>query len=167
MKFSENWLRSVCDTTLSTSELSDALTMAGLEVESVESVAKGLDRIVVGCVADVRPHPNADRLRICDVDVGLPETLQIVCGAPNVSKGMKVPTALVKACLPGGLVIKSSKLRGERSEGMLCSASELALAEDHAGLMEIDPEVPVGSDIREVFDLNDNVFTLEANGKSW
>ncbi len=161
MKFSENWLRSVCDTTLSTSALSDALTMAGLEVESVEPVAKGLDRIVVGCVTDVRPHPNADRLRICDVDVGLPETLQIVCGAPNVSKGMKVPTALVKARLPRGLVIKSSKLRGERSEGMLCSASELALAEDHAGLMEIDPEIPVGSDIREVFDLNDNVFTLK------
>ena len=94
MKFSENWLRSVCPTSLTTEELSNALTMAGLEVESVESVANGLEGVVVGLITDTRPHPNAERLKICDVDVGLPDQLQIVCGAPNASPGMKVPTAL-------------------------------------------------------------------------
>ena len=161
MKFSENWLRSVCPTSLTTEALSNALTMAGLEVESVEPVAKNLDGVVVGLITDTRPHPNAERLKICDVDVGSPEKLQIVCGAPNASTGMKVPTALVKARLPGGLVIKKAKLRGELSQGMLCSASELEIGDDSSGLMSLDQDVVVGSDIRDIFDLNDNVFTLK------
>jgi phenylalanyl-tRNA synthetase beta chain len=161
MKFSENWLRSVCPTSLSTEGLSNALTMAGLEVESVEPVAKNLEGVVVGLITNTRPHPNAERLKICDVDVGLPEELQIVCGAPNASPGMKVPTALVKARLPGGLVIKKAKLRGELSQGMLCSASELEIGDDSSGLMSLDQDIVVGSDMRDVFDLNDNVFTLK------
>jgi len=161
MKFSENWLRSVCPTTLTTEALSNALTMAGLEVESVEPVAKNLDGVVVGLITDTRPHPNAERLKICDVDVGSAEKLQIVCGAPNASTGMKVPTALVKARLPGGLVIKKAKLRGELSQGMLCSASELEIGDDSSGLMSLDQDIVVGSDIRDIFDLNDNVFTLK------
>ena len=161
MKFSENWLRSVCPTSLKTEELSDALTMAGLEVESVEPVAKNLDGVVVGLITDTRPHPNAERLKICDVDVGSLEKLQIVCGAPNASIGMKVPTALVNARLPGGLVIKKAKLRGELSQGMLCSASELEIGDDSSGLMSLDQDAVVGSDIRDIFDLNDNVFTLK------
>ena len=161
MKFSENWLRSVCPTSLSTEGLSNALTMAGLEVESVEPVAKNLEGVVVGLITNTRPHPNAERLKICDVDVGLPEGLQIVCGAPNASPGMKVPTALVKARLPGGLVIKKAKLRGELSQGMLCSASELEIGDDSSGLMSLDQDIVVGSDMRDVFDLNDNVFTLK------
>ena len=161
MKFSENWLRSVCPTSLTTEALSNALTMAGLEVESVEPVAKNLDGVVVGLITDTRPHPNAERLKICDVDVGSPEKLQIVCGAPNASTGMKVPTALVKARLPGGLVIKKAKLRGELSQGMLCSASELEIGDDSSGLMSLDQDIVVGSDIRDIFDLNDNVFTLK------
>ena len=161
MKFSENWLRSVCPTSLKTEELSDALTMAGLEVESVEPVAKNLDGVVVGLITDTRPHPNAERLKICDVDVGSLEKLQIVCGALNASIGMKVPTALVNARLPGGLVIKKAKLRGELSQGMLCSASELEIGDDSSGLMSLDQDAVVGSDIRDIFDLNDNVFTLK------
>ena len=161
MKFSENWLRSVCPTSLSTEGLSNALTMAGLEVESVEPVAKNLEGVVVGLITNTRPHPNAERLKICDVDVGSPEELQIVCGAPNASPGMKVPTALVKARLPGGLVIKKAKLRGELSQGMLCSASELEIGDDSSGLMSLDQDIVVGSDMRDVFDLNDNVFTLK------
>ena len=161
MKFSENWLRSVCPTSLTTEALSNALTMAGLEVESVEPVAKNLDGVVVGLITDTRPHPNAERLKICDVDVGSSEKLQIVCGAPNASTGMKVPTALIKARLPGGLVIKKAKLRGELSQGMLCSASELEIGDDSSGLMSLDQDIVVGSDIRDIFDLNDNVFTLK------
>ena len=161
MKFSENWLRSVCPTSLTTEELSNALTMAGLEVESVESVANGLEGVVVGLITDTRPHPNAERLKICDVDVGLPDQLQIVCGAPNASPGMKVPTALVNARLPNGLVIKKAKLRGELSQGMLCSASELGISEDAAGLMRLDQDSAIGLDIREAFDLNDNIFELK------
>ena len=135
--------------------------MGGFEVVSVEPVAKNLDGVVVGLITDTRPHPNAERLKICDVDVGSPEKLQIVCGAPNASTGMKVPTALVKARLPGGLVIKKAKLRGELSQGMLCSASELEIGDDSSGLMSLDQDVVVGSDIRDIFDLNDNVFTLK------
>jgi phenylalanyl-tRNA synthetase beta chain len=130
-------------------------------VESVEPVAKNLEGVVVGLITNTRPHPNAERLKICDVDVGSPEELQIVCGAPNASPGMKVPTALVKARLPGGLVIKKAKLRGELSQGMLCSASELEIGDDSSGLMSLDQDVVVGSDMRDVFDLNDNVFTLK------
>jgi len=161
MKFSENWLRSACPTTLTTDELSNALTMAGLEVESVDPVSKNLNGVVVGLITKTRPHPNADKLKICDVDVGESEPLQIVCGAPNAAEGMKVPTALVNAQLPNGLVIKRAKLRGELSLGMLCSGRELELADDDSGLMSLANDLTVGSDIRDVYDLNDNVFTLK------
>ncbi|MDA0237933.1 MAG: phenylalanine--tRNA ligase subunit beta [Proteobacteria bacterium] len=161
MKFSENWLRSVCSTTFTTDELSNALTMAGLEVESVEPVAKNLKGVVVGRITHIRPHPNADKLKICDIDVGESKLLQIVCGAPNAAEGMKVPTALVNAQLPSGLVIKRANFKGELSLGMLCSGRELDISDDDAGLMSLATDLAVGTDIRDVFDLNDNVFMLK------
>ncbi len=161
MKFSENWLRSFCSTKHSTDELSNILTMAGLEVESVEPLSQGLTGVVVGRIETTKPHPNADKLKLCTVDVGDEEPLQIVCGAPNAKEGMLVPTALVGATLPGGLSIKKTKLRGELSLGMLCSARELALSEDHSGLMNLDGDCQIGADVKDVLGLNDNVFTLK------
>ena len=161
MKFSENWLRSFCSTKHSTDELLNILTMAGLEVESVEPLSQGLTGVVVGRIETTKPHPNADKLKLCSVDVGDEEPLQIVCGAPNAKEGMLVPTALVGAALPGGLSIKKTKLRGELSLGMLCSAKELALSEDHSGLMNLDGDCQIGADVKDVLGLNDNVFTLK------
>ena len=161
MKFSENWLRSFCSTKHNTEELSNILTMAGLEVESVEPVGQGLSGVVVGRIESTKPHPNADKLKLCTVDVGSGDLLQIVCGAPNAKEGMLVPTALVGAALPGGLSIKKTKLRGELSLGMLCSAKELALSEDHSGLMNLNSDCQIGADVKDVLGLNDNVFTLK------
>ena len=161
MKFSENWLRTVCPTELNTSELNNALTMAGLEVETVESVSEKIEGVVVGEVVSVREHPNADKLRICEVNVGHQPNLSIVCGAPNVRAGIKVPAALAGASLPGGLKIKKSKLRGEMSEGMLCSSRELSLSDDHDGLLVLPDSLQNGGEIKDALDLNDNVFTLK------
>jgi phenylalanyl-tRNA synthetase beta chain len=118
---------------VSSAELAARLTMAGLEVASIEPAAPAFDRVVVGRVVALIPHPDADRLRVATVDVGQAEPLQIVCGAPNVAVGLCAPTALIGAALPGGLAIKPSKLRGVESRGMLCSAKELGLAESAAG----------------------------------
>ena len=124
MKVSVNWLRELVDVKLSVDELSRVLTMGGLEVEEVAPVAASFDKIVVAHVKSVSPHPNADKLRVTEVDAGTGEILTIVCGAPNVAAGQKVPCALVGAKLPG-LEIKKAKLRGVESSGMLCSAREL------------------------------------------
>jgi len=133
MKFSETWLREWVDPDLDSAALAHRLTMLGLEVDSVEPVAPPLDSVVVGKVLDVIQHPNADRLSVCSVDVGQAEPLSIVCGAKNVRAGEHYPTALIGAVLPGGLKIKRSKLRGEASEGMLCSGVELGIAETSEG----------------------------------
>jgi phenylalanyl-tRNA synthetase beta chain len=167
MQFPESWLRTFVDPKLSTDELSHALTMAGLEVEGLSPVAPPTTKIVVGQVLEVAKHPNADKLNVCQVDAGTGETLNIVCGAPNVSPGIKVPVALVGAELPpaeaGGapFAIKLSKLRGVESQGMLCSARELKLSEDHSGLLILPADTPIGQDIRETLNLDDTVFEIK------
>lgn len=166
MQFPESWLRAFCNPPLSTQEIADTLTMGGLEVEELRPVAPPFSKVVVGEIKEAVQHPNADRLRVCQVDVGQGALLNIVCGAPNARVGIKVPTALVGAELPPGedgkpFAIKLGKLRGVESQGMLCSARELKLSEDHGGLLELDPSVAVGSDIREVLNLDEHVFTLK------
>jgi phenylalanyl-tRNA synthetase beta chain len=166
MQFPESWLRSFVNPSITTDELSHRLTMAGLEVEEVDPVAPPFTNIVVGHVVEVNKHPDADRLNVCKVDAGTGELLQIVCGAPNVSVGIKVPCAMVGAELPPGedgkpFKIKIGKLRGVESYGMLCSARELKLSEDHGGLLILPEDTPVGADIRKVLDLDDQIFVIK------
>ena len=165
MKFSELWLRSFVDPSLSTAELAHALTMAGLEVETIEPAAAPFSKVVVAEVLEVARHPNADRLSVCQVNIGEPAPLTIVCGAPNVVAGMRVPCALIGARLSGengaAFDIKRSSLRGVESQGMLCSARELGIADDHSGLLPLAADAPIGRDVREVLALDDTVFTLK------
>ncbi|SMF98531.1 phenylalanine--tRNA ligase subunit beta [Burkholderia singularis] len=167
MQFPESWLRTFVDPQLTTDELSHALTMAGLEVESQRRAAPPTEKIVVGRVLEVVKHPDADKLNVCQVDAGTGTALQIVCGAPNVAPGIKVPVALVGAKLPpaedGGapFAIKLSKLRGVESQGMLCSARELKLSEDHSGLMILPEDTPIGQDIRDALNLDDTIFEIK------
>ncbi len=160
MQFSESWLRSLCNPSLSNEELCHLLTMAGLEVEENEPVAPVFAGVVVAQVLTVEKHPDADKLKLCSVDVGEATPLQIVCGAPNVAAGMKVPCARVGASLPG-IAIKKAKVRGIESHGMLCSARELGLSEDHAGLLPLAADAVVGSDIRKHLDLDDRKITIK------
>jgi len=160
MKVSINWLKELVDTNLSIDELAHTLTMAGLEVEETTSVAAEFDQIVVAEVKSTAQHPNADKLRVCEVDAGTGAILQIVCGAPNVAPGMRVPCALVGAKLPG-LEIKQAKLRGVESNGMLCSARELGLSDDHGGLLPLASDAPIGENIRKYLDLDDVYLTLK------
>jgi len=166
MQFSESWLRTFCNPSISTAELAETLTMAGLEVEELKPVAPPFTKIVVGEIKHAEQHPNADRLRVCQVDVGQAELLNIVCGAPNARVGIRIPCALVGAELPPGedgkpFLIKLGKLRGVESQGMLCSARELKLSEDHGGLLELPLDAPLGQDIRQYLDLDDTLFTLK------
>jgi phenylalanyl-tRNA synthetase beta chain len=159
MKFSENWLRTFVNPPLSSRELADALTMGGIEVEFVEPAAPPFDKVVVGEVLQVEKHPDADRLAVCQVDTGA-GVLTIVCGAPNVRPGIKVPAALVGARLPG-MEVKAAKVRGVESHGMLCSARELGLSEDAAGLLVLPRDAQTGADIRNMLDLDDQLFTTK------
>ncbi len=166
MQFSEHWLRTFVDPSMNSKELAHLLTMSGLEVESRDPVAPEFSGVVVGEVLSVARHPNADRLNVCEVDVGAGTHLKIVCGAPNVAAGMKVPCARIGATLPGEsadkpFVIKAAKMRGEESQGMLCSARELGLSEDHAGLLALDVSAEVGRDVRDLLDLDDHIFNLK------
>lgn len=166
MKFSESWLRTLVDTTLSSEELSHLLTMAGLEVEEMEAVAPAFDKVVVAQVLSKEKHPDADRLNLLSVDVGQGEPLSIVCGAQNVSVGMKAPCALVGARLPSAdgakpFEIKQAKVRGIASFGMMCSDKELGLAEDSDGLLQLPADAPVGQSIRDYLDLDDKLLTLK------
>ena len=161
MQISEAWLRSYVNPPISTETLVEQLTMAGLEVGSVEPAAALFSGVVVGEVISLQQHPDADRLRICQVAVGQEELLQIVCGASNVRVGLKIPAALCGAVLPGDFKIKKSKLRGEESFGMLCSEKELGLAADANGLMELSIEAPVGVDIRDYLSLNDSIIEVD------
>ena len=149
MLFTEEWLRQYVSPELSTEALAETLTMSGLEVEEVTPVAPEFTGVVVAEVVTCRDHTNSDHLHVCEVNAGTGELLQIVCGAPNVRVGVKVPCALVGAELPGGFHIKKSKLRGEVSCGMLCSARELGISEDHSGLWILPDDAPVGMNIRE------------------
>jgi phenylalanyl-tRNA synthetase beta chain len=155
MKFSEQWLREWVSPDVDTATLAHQLTMAGLEVDAIEPVAAEFTKVVVGEVLTVEPHPDADKLRVCKVNVGEEEALNIVCGAANVRPGLKVPVALVGARLPGDFKIKKSKLRGVPSHGMLCSAKELGLAEEADGLLELAADAPVSQDIRRYLELDD------------
>ncbi len=166
MQFPESWLREFCSPPISTQALADTLTMAGLEVEELQPVAPPFTGIVVGEIKEAVQHPDADRLRVCKVDVGQGSLLNIVCGAPNARVGIKVPCAMVGAELPPGedgkpFKIKVGKLRGVESEGMLCSAKELKIADDHGGLLELANDAPLGQNIREHLRLDDTLFTLK------
>lgn len=160
MQVSEAWLRERINPPVNTAQLVAQLTMAGLEVDAVQPVAGELSGVVVAEVLSIEQHPNADKLRVCQVNVGQQAPLQIVCGANNVRPGLKVPAALVGAVLPGDFKIKQSKLRGELSFGMLCSEAELGLAASSNGLMELPATAPVGMDIRDYLMLNDNIIEL-------
>jgi phenylalanyl-tRNA synthetase beta chain len=166
MQFPESWLREFCNPPLSSAELAETLTMGGFEVEERRPMAPPFSKIVVGEIKEAAQHPNADRLRVCQVDVGQGALLNIVCGAPNARAGIKVPCALVGAELPPGddgkpFLIKLGKLRGVESQGMLCSARELKLSDDHGGLLELAADAPVGADVREVLQLDDALLTLK------
>ncbi len=160
MKFSEQWLREWVDPDISREKLCEQLTMAGLEVDAVEPVAPDFRGVVVGRIVSAEPHPDADRLQVCRVDVARGEPLQIVCGAPNARAGIKVPAALVGAVLPGDFKIGQARLRGVPSAGMLCSAKELGLAEEADGLLELPGELEVGRDLRESLRLDDVIIEL-------
>ena len=161
MNVTLNWLKNYIDYEFSPSELADRLTMLGIEVEAVKQLGTGLEGVVVGRVDAVGPHPNADKLVLCQVDVGEAEPLQIVCGAPNVREGMFAPVATIGTTLSIGLTIKRAKLRGEVSHGMLCSEKELGLSEDAAGLMELSTDIPVGTSLVAALGLDDVMFELE------
>ena len=167
MQFSESWLRQYVNPSLDSDALGHAMTMAGLEVEEQHSVAPAFTKIVVAQILSAEQHPDADRLRVCKVDAGTGQELQIVCGAPNARVGIKIPCALVGAELPpaeaGGkpFMIKVGKLRGVESQGMLCSGRELGLGDDHEGFLELPADAPVGKDIRAYLDLDDQIFVIK------
>ncbi len=160
MKFSELWLREWVNPAVDSEALSDQITMAGLEVDGVEPVAGAFNGVVVGEVVECGQHPNADKLRVTKVNVGGERLLDIVCGAPNCRQGLKVAVATVGAVLPGDFKIKAAKLRGEPSEGMLCSFSELGISDDHSGIIELPADAPIGTDIREYLKLDDNTIEI-------
>ena len=166
MQFPESWLREFCNPDLSSQQLADTLTMAGLEVEELEPVAPPFTGVVVGLVLSAEQHPDADRLRVCQVDVGQAQPLQIVCGAPNARPGIRVPCATVGAVLPPSadgqpFKIKLGKLRGVESQGMLCSAKELGVSDESNGLLELGDAATVGHNIRDHLMLDDMLFTLK------
>ena len=161
MQFSESWLRSFVNPSLSSEDLSELLTMAGLEVEERRMAAEPFSGVVVGLVKSVTKHPNADRLNVCEVDVGDGALKTIVCGAPNVAVGLKVPCAVPGALLPGGFAIKQTTMRGVESGGMLCSAKELKISEESSGLMVLPADATVGQNIRELLNLDDVVLLLK------
>ena len=161
MNVTLNWLKTYIDFEFSPSELADRLTMLGVEVESIKQLGAELEGVVVGKVVSIKPHPNADKLVLCQVNTGETEELQIVCGAPNVREGMLAPVATIGATLPIGLTIKRAKLRGETSHGMLCSEKELGISEDAAGLLELPPNISVGTALATALGLDDVVFELE------
>lgn len=160
MKFSENWLRSLVNIDVPSAQLHEQITMLGLEVDDISPVAGTFDNVVVGEVVSAAQHPNADKLRVTKVNVGKETLIDIVCGAPNCRAGLKVAVALVGATLPGDFKIKSAKLRGEPSEGMLCSYSELGISDDHDGIIELPADAPIGEDLRRYLDLDDNIIEI-------
>ncbi len=159
MKVSLNWLKEHVDISLSPDELSHVLTMAGLEIEGVETVGQNLDRILVSRILEVRPHPNADRLTLCQVDTGT-DTVQVVCGAPNVAEGVLAPLILPGEKLPDGRKMKESRIRGEISKGMLLAEDELGLTDDHTGIMVLPDAAVPGTPLSEYLDFPDWIFEV-------
>src|SRR5256714_4741441 len=160
MKFSVNWLREFVDLPKNPAEIAELLTRAGVETENIETRGAKIDKVIVSQVTSSARHPNADRLSVCEVDDGSGIKRQVVCGATNYKAGDKVPLALPGAKLPNGTEIRKSKLRGVESEGMLCSAIELGLGADAAGLLILAPEAKVGSPISDLFP-NHTVFNVQ------
>ncbi|MEE4660539.1 MAG: phenylalanine--tRNA ligase subunit beta [Halieaceae bacterium] len=160
MKFSEQWLREWVNPEADAAALTEIITMAGLEVDAVEPVAGDFSGVIVGEILSASPHPDADKLQVCEVSTGS-ETVQIVCGAPNARAGLKAPLATVGAVLPGDFKIKQAKLRGAESQGMLCAESELGMGEGNDGLLELAADAPAGADLREYLGLKDNIFELD------
>ncbi len=161
MLISLNWLRDYVDLPETVEALCERLTLLGLEIEKVTRSGEGIDKVVVGQVLSVERHPDADKLSVCRTDVGQGEPLQIVCGATNMKPGDKVPTALVGATLPGGFEIGRRKMRGVESFGMMCSARELGMGEDHMGLLILPEDAPIGQDIRTYLGLDDAILEIE------
>src|SRR3954453_22640678 len=160
MKFSVNWLRELVDLPPKIEELSELITMAGVEIEGIEQHGVNVDKVVVAQIRESVQHPNADRLSVCQVDDGSGEIRQIVCGAKNYKAGDKVPLAQPGAALPNGLKIKERKLRGVDSQGMLCSPIELGLGQDSSGLLILSPEATIGAPIAELFPV-DTILDVE------
>ena len=161
MKVSELWLREWVNPSLTGPQLAAQLTMAGLEVDALNPVAGVFDQVVVAKVVSTNPHPQADKLSLCEVDNGAGVLLNVVCGAANVRAGLMVALAQIGAKLPGGLIIKESVIRGQPSHGMLCSAEELGLEDDSDGIMELADEAPMGVDLRKYLNLDDHVFDVD------
>ena len=159
MKVSLSWLKDYIDIVMDPADLAEALTMAGLEVESVSDRYDFLDRVVVGRIEEIRPHPNADKLRLCRVDTG-ERHVSVVCGAPNVREGMLAPLALPGTVLPNGVRLVKSVIRGESSEGMLCSDSELGLGDNPGGIMELESSAKAGEKLAKSLGLSDTVFEI-------
>ncbi len=159
MNISEQWLREWVSPDLSTEELAHQITMAGLEVDAIEPVAGGFSGVVVAEIKAAEQHPDADKLRVCQVNTGS-DSVQIVCGAPNARVGLKAPLAMVGAVLPGDFKIKQAKLRGVESQGMLCAEEELGLSDANEGLMELAADAPVGTDLRDYLGLDDNTIEI-------
>ena len=161
MNVSVKWLKKYVDFDLSPEALAERLLMLGMEIESIKQLGEGLDRVVVGRISTVEKHPQADKLVLCNVNVGSGTDTQIVCGAPNAREGLVAPVALVGAQLPNGLTIKRAKIRGEESQGMLCSEQELAISDEASGLMELPDDTQIGAPLVEALGLNDVVLELE------
>ncbi|NBQ33940.1 MAG: phenylalanine--tRNA ligase subunit beta, partial [Gammaproteobacteria bacterium] len=160
MDISTTWLREWVNPKVSDKELAETLTMAGLEVDGINPVAPPFNNVVIGHVESCEKHPDADKLSLCIVNTGS-EKLQIICGAKNVREDLKVVVATVGSVLPSGLKIKKAKLRGVESNGMICSESELGLVDNSEGILELEPDAPIGEDIRSYLDLDDNIVELD------
>lgn len=160
MKVSENWLREWVNPAVDVNQLAALLTMAGLEIDAVSPVAGVFNKVIVAKVIETRAHPQANKLTLCKIDTGS-DVLDVVCGASNVRPGLKVALAQVGAELPGDLVIKEAQLRGELSQGMLCSASELGLSDSSEGILELDSDAPIGMDFRQYLSLDDQVLDID------
>ncbi|MEP0072706.1 MAG: YtpR family tRNA-binding protein, partial [Marinomonas sp.] len=160
MKISENWLREWVNPSISSDDLVAQITMAGLEVDEVLPVASEFSGVVVGEIISADPHPNADKLQVCQVSDGT-DTFQVVCGAPNARPGIKIPFAKIGAVLGADFKIKKAKLRQVESFGMLCSASELGVSDDNDGIMELPMSLATGADFREVLGLDDKIIDVD------
>ena len=161
MKFSEAWLREWVDVPTSTKELSDQLTMAGLEVDGIADASYKFSGISIGHVISTKPHPNANNLKICEVLCESDKVLRVVCGAPNIRPNIKVPFAAVGSKLRENLTIKLTNIRDIESQGMLCGAEELGIIANSVGLLELPPDAPVGEDFHTYLMLNDNIIDLD------
>ena len=161
MNVSVKWLKEYVDFELSPEALAERLLMLGMEIESIKQLGEGLDRVVVGRINTVEKHPKADKLVLCNVDVGADTDAQIVCGAPNAREGLIAPVALIGAQLPNGLTIKRANIRGEESQGMLCSEMELAISDEASGLMELPDDIQIGAPLVKALRLDDVVLELE------